>query len=53
MGRKLLYEKVLARLPIGTGDRIGAVLVDGETLAEFLHEAVESALKRRERPPRR
>jgi len=37
------------RLPIGTGERIDA-LVGKNKRAEFIREAVEAELKRREKP---
>lgn len=54
VGRKLLWpDKIVAPLPAGTLDRIEAVLVDGEQKTDFLREAIELHLKRRERTKRR
>lgn len=53
MGRKQInHEQIPARLPEGTLDRMDAVLEDGEKRADFLREAVERELKRRERHSR-
>jgi hypothetical protein len=50
MARLLKYvEKMLARFPAGTFDRIDAVLGPIEDRAEFVRSAVERELKRRER----
>lgn len=50
VGRKLLWpDKIIAPLPMGTKARIKAVCVTGETLTDFLREAIERELKRRER----
>jgi predicted DNA-binding protein len=50
MGRKQINEETtIIRLPEGTLARIGEVLAEGEPRAAFLREAVEQALKRRER----
>ncbi len=38
-----------ARFPAGTFDRIAAALVDKEDRTDFVREAVERELKRRER----
>lgn len=43
------HEQTPARLPAGTLERMDAVLEDGEKRADFLREAVERELKRRER----
>jgi hypothetical protein len=43
------HEQTQARFPKGTLARIEAVLEDGERQADFLREAVERELKRRER----
>lgn len=42
----------MGRFPKGTLDRVRAVLRPGETVAEFLREAVILEVKRREGPPR-
>ena len=47
--RQINYEKTMARFPAGTLDRIKAVLRDGEPQSEFIREAVESELVRREK----
>lgn len=50
MGRKRINEERLnARLPGGTIARIDAALDEREKYADFLREAVERELKRRER----
>lgn len=50
MGRRQINEDVAtARLPPGTLERIATVLGDDEKLSEFLREAIERELKRRER----
>ena len=50
MGRKMLWpDKIIAPLPEGSLRRIAAVLVDGEDKTDFLRQAVEAELKRRER----
>jgi hypothetical protein len=50
MGRKQInHEQTPARLPEGTLARIDKVLADDEGRADFLREAVERELKRRER----
>lgn len=50
MGRKMLYpDKIIAPLPAGTLDRIVAVLKADESKTDFLRQAVEAELKRRER----
>lgn len=49
-GRKQVnFESAIARLPLGTLARIKAALSEGEGQADFLREAVERELKRRER----
>src|SRR3546814_5215375 len=45
-------EKTMARFPEGTLGRIKAVLRDGENQSDFMREAVELELRRREGPPR-
>lgn len=53
MGRKKINEdQIPARLPAGTLDRMDGVLNDGERRADFIREAVERELKRRERANR-
>ena len=50
MGRKKQWaEDMQARFPEGTFARISAVLSDGEDRTDFVREAVERELKRRER----
>jgi hypothetical protein len=50
MGRKKLWsEDMQARFPEGTFDRIAAVLDEDEARMDFVREAVERELKRRER----
>jgi hypothetical protein len=50
MGRKQInFEQTIIRLPEGSLDRIKAVLEDSESQSDFLREAVERELKRRER----
>ena len=44
-------DQTLARFPKGTLDRVKAVLREGENQADFLREAVELELRRREGPP--
>lgn len=57
-GKALRFgEHIATKYPAGTHDRISAVLGDGEVQAEFIREAVEIELDRRERarkptPPR-
>ena len=46
-------EETPARLPAGTLKRIDAILRDGERRAEFIREAIERELKRREGPTAR
>ena len=43
------FDKMLARFPEGTFERIEAVLGKTEDRAEFVRAAVERELKRRER----
>lgn len=53
MGRKKLWgEEMQARFPDGTFDRIAALLAKGEDRTEFVREAVEREIKRRERKAR-
>lgn len=50
MGRKKLWaEDMQARFAEGTFDRIEAVLTEAEDRTDFVREAVEKELKRRER----
>jgi len=50
MGRaKRWSEDMQARFPDGTFDRIEAVLDEGEDRTDFVRQAVERELKRRER----
>ena len=52
-GRKQVnFESAIARLPLGTLDRIKAVLAPPEKQADFLKSAIEAELKRRERKPK-
>lgn len=44
-------EKTMARFADGTLARIKAVLRDGENQSDFMREAVELELRRREGPP--
>lgn len=47
------FETWPARFPIGTRDRMDAVLNPPETRADLLREALERELKRRERETKR
>lgn len=50
MGRKKINdEQMPARFPAGTLERIGGVLAEGEKHSDFIREAVERELKRREK----
>lgn len=50
MGRKKMWaEDMQARFVEGTFDRIENVLVEGEDRTDFVREAVERELRRRER----
>ena len=50
MGRKKMWaEDMVARFPEGTFDRIDAVRDESEDRTDFVREAVERELKRRER----
>ncbi len=50
MGRKKLWaEDMQARFPAGTFERIETVLGEDEDRTDFIREAVERELKRRER----
>ena len=46
---KKYFERMLTWLPEGTTARIDAVLVSTEDRADFVREAIERELKRRER----
>ena len=49
MGRKRInHEEFMVRSPAGTGDRVASVLEKDEKQADFLREAVERELRRRE-----
>ena len=49
MGRKQInHEQTPARFPEGTLARIDATLADGEKRSDFIREAVERELDRRE-----
>jgi len=49
MGRPALGLKMVAlRLPKRIGERIDALLKDGETRSQFIREAIEEKLQRRE-----
>lgn len=50
VGRKQInHEQMPARLPAGTIARIAAVLRPSESKSDFIREAVEAELRRRER----
>lgn len=50
MGRKKVWDEgMVARFPIGTLERIDAVLEDDEYRTDFIWSAVQKELKRRER----
>jgi hypothetical protein len=50
MGRKQInFESAVVRLPDGSLKRLQAVLEEGESQSDFLREAVEREIKRRER----
>jgi len=50
MGRhKINDEQTPARFPAGTLERIDATLDEGEKRSDFIRDAVERELKRRER----
>lgn len=54
MGRKKRWaEDMVARFPEGTFERIAAALVGKEDRTDFVREAVERELRRREREARR
>lgn len=46
---KINDEQTPARFPLGTLQRIDAVLAEKEKRSDFIREAVENELKRRER----
>lgn len=50
VGRPPMEDKTIARFPKGTLDRIKTTLRDGESQADFMREAVELELRRREGP---
>lgn len=53
VGRKKRWsEDMQARFPEGTFDRINDVLAEGEDRTDFVREAVERELTRRERQKR-
>lgn len=53
MGRKRINdEQTPARFPEGTLERIDRLLEDGETRADFIRDAVERELMRRQRRAR-
>ncbi len=47
------FERILLRLPQGTLERIDACLKDCETRSDFLRDALEEEIGRRERETRR
>jgi Arc/MetJ-type ribon-helix-helix transcriptional regulator len=47
------HENTMARFPDGTLDRIKDVLRDGEKQSDFIREAVETLLKKREKKGKR
>jgi hypothetical protein len=50
MGRtKFNFEQTVGRFPEGTLERIDAVLNEGEKQSDFIREAVETLLKKREK----
>jgi hypothetical protein len=54
VGRKKLWsDDMVTRFPEGTFERIEAVSVDDEDRTDFVREAVERELKRRERTKRK
>jgi metal-responsive CopG/Arc/MetJ family transcriptional regulator len=46
---RINHEQIPARFPEGTLQRIDGTLEDGENRSDFIREAVERELKRRER----
>lgn len=54
VGRKQInHEQMPARFPEGTMGRIDAVLADKEKRSDFVREAVERELERREKAARK
>ena len=51
VGRPPMEDQTLARFPKGTRGRIKSVLRESESQADFIREAVELELRRREGPP--
>lgn len=52
VGRKKLWaEDMQARFQEGTFERISAILLEGEDRTDFVREAVEREIKRREGKP--
>lgn len=51
VGRPPMEDQTLARFPKGTLGHIKSVLREGESQADFIREAVELELRRREGPP--
>jgi hypothetical protein len=52
VGRKKRWaEDMQARFPEGTFERIAVVLQEGEDRTDFVRDAVEREIKRRERQP--
>lgn len=50
VGRKQInHEQMPARLPAGTMARIAAVLRPSESKSDFIRDAIENELRRRER----
>lgn len=49
---KLLVERVLARFTAGTLHRIRSLAGDGEGVTQFIREAVDREIKRREKQQR-
>jgi len=47
--KKTNFEQMPARFPDGTFERIDAVLEPGENRTDFLRQAVEREIKRREK----
>lgn len=50
--RQINHEQTPARFPEGTLERIDAVLADKEKRSDFIREAVEKELERREPKPK-
>lgn len=54
VGRKRLWhEDMVARFPKGTFERVEAVLREGESKTDFMREAAEREIARRERAKER